>query len=129
MCPRLQLASTRNITLHTSLLYVSVKLNSSCTVSRPHHPTKTINSSQFIFNRKVCVATYNLHLIVVTQARVHCLICTYTQCPRAHSARERTVPESAQCSRASSDIRMYQAMHKCLCYNYYVTLPLNLLNL
>jgi len=53
-------------------------------------------------------------LIVVTQAGVHCLICThdarghalpdmYARCPRAHSAR--------------GLVRTYQAMHTCLCYN------------
>ena len=49
-----------------------------------------------------------IHLIVVTWERVHCLICM-------HDARGR--------ASARGRVRTYQAMHSCLCYNYYVTLP------
>ena len=43
-----------------------------------------------------------VYVTVVTQARVVCLICT----PKARGW-------------------TYQADHECLCYNYYVTLPLH----
>ena len=49
----------------------------------------------------------------ITQAGVHYLMCT-------HSAQGRAAPKGI--------IHAYQAMHECLCYNYYDTLSSDSVN-